>query len=185
MRLKTFLNYTLQLGILAFGSLIVAVATPFFYEHYESWAKGPTIAEGLNLEIHQADFDRGLAFYGKVDLSPEDRRKELQNFGVRELLNQEAMIEGTDKDPAFIAEMENYRKYRLAMRQVDKKIGDIQKHMPLSQEEIDAYPNPGNKLTREEVRAKALTDKQAAFSKKYLDDKWKNAGVIIHKENFK
>lgn len=88
--------------------------------------KGPYLAKVGNATITQADFERELKslpeFAQKFFQGPEGKEKFLGELVKKELLYQEALKKGLDKDAEFIKKLEDFRKITLITQLLEKEI---------------------------------------------------------------
>ncbi len=88
--------------------------------------KGPYLAKVGNATITQADFEREMKnlppFAQKLFEGPEGKEKFLQELVKKELLYQEALKKGLDKDPEYASKIEDYKKITLITQLLEKEL---------------------------------------------------------------
>src|SRR3990170_4964031 len=103
-------------------------------------SSGPVLAKINNTEITMADFNERLKEYPSVahggDLDIETKKGFLDNLIVRELLYQEAISKGLDKDKETAEILEEMRK-RILVEKFFKK--ELEEEIKISEEELKKY----------------------------------------------
>jgi len=88
--------------------------------------KGPYLAKVGTAKITQADLDKDIKhlpeFAQKLFEGPDGRRKFLDEMIKKELLYQEAVKKGFDKDPEYVRKLEEFKKLTLIGQLLEKEI---------------------------------------------------------------
>ncbi len=110
--------------------LIILLVT-FLFSAFISCAKkeeqkGPYLAKVGTAKITQADLERDIKhlpdFAQKLFEGPDGRRKFLDEMIKKELLYQEAVKKGVDKDPEYVRKLEEFKKLTLIGQLLEKEI---------------------------------------------------------------
>lgn len=137
----------------------------------QSQAQGPFVAKVGSSNITQADFDRefkSLPDYAQQMFEGEaGREKFLDEIIKKEILYQEALKKGIDKDPDFGKKLEEFRKLTLASLLLEKEI--MSKNKVSDQEAKDYYNKHKEEFTpTTQIKASHILVKTEDEAKKVL-----------------
>jgi EpsD family peptidyl-prolyl cis-trans isomerase len=103
-------------------------------------AKGPYLAIVGNTKITEADLDREMKtlpeFAQKLFAGGEGKEKFLNELIKKELLYQEAMKEGLDKDPEYLKKVEEFKKLTLIGQLLEK---DVESKAKVTDQDVKNY----------------------------------------------
>lgn len=134
--------------------------------------KGPYLAKVGNATITQADFEREMknlpAFAQKLFEGQEGKEKFLQELVKKELLYQEALKKGLDKDPEFSKKLEDYKKITLITQLLEKELEA--KAKVTEQDAKNYYEKHKNELASvSQIKASHILVKTEDEAKKILE----------------
>jgi len=125
-----------NLWFLIFGSLLAIAAAC----SKDGGKSGPTVARINDYQLSQEEFQRQLAaeleYRPEVKLTPQVRERFLDEVIGKELLIQEAVRRGLDREPVFIGIMERHWEAALIRRLLEKRGDEIQARIMVPEEEI-------------------------------------------------
>lgn len=134
--------------------------------------KGPYLAKVGNSTITQADFEREMKnlppFAQNLFVGPEGKEKFLQELVKKELLYQEALKKGLDKDPEYSKKLEDYKKITLITQLLEKELES--KAKVTEQDAREYYEKHKNELASvSQIKASHILVKTEDEAKKILE----------------
>ncbi len=156
---------------IAVGFFLIALLVSCSQKKVEQQAQGPFVAKVGNDVITQADFERELGSlpdYAKQMFEGEGgREKFLDEVIKKDILYQEAIKKGVDKDPDFKSRLEEFRKLTLASMLLEKEIMSKQK---VSDQEVKDYYNKHKEefTTTSQIKASHILVKTEEEANKVL-----------------
>lgn len=134
--------------------------------------KGPYLAKVGTVKITQADLDRDIKhlpeFAQKLFEGPEGKRKFLDEMIKKELLYQEAVKRGMDKDPEFVRKLEEFKKLTLIGQLLEK---EIEVKAKVTEQDVKDYyeKHKGELAAISQIRASHILVKTEEDAKKILE----------------
>ncbi len=134
--------------------------------------KGPYLAKVGSAKITQADFEREMKnlppFAQKLFEGKGGKEKFLDELIKKELLYQEALKKGLDKDAEFKEKVEDFKKISLISQVLEK---EIETKVTVTEQDVkDYYEKHKNELAAiSQIRAKHILVKTEAEAKKILE----------------
>ncbi|MDH5767569.1 MAG: peptidylprolyl isomerase [Nitrospirota bacterium] len=120
--------------------ILILTISLFFACAKKGEQKGPYLAKVGNVEITQADFEREIKnlpdFAQKMFENSSGKEKFLDELVKKEILYQEAIKKGFDKDSGYLKKVEDFKKITLVSVLLEK---EIEAKATLSEQDIKDY----------------------------------------------
>jgi len=133
--------------------------------------KGPYLAKVGNTKITQADFDRELNslpdFAQKMFEGSKGKERFLEELVKKEILYQEALKKGLDKDPEYLKKVNDFKKITLIGQLLEK---EIEEKARVSEKDAKDYyeKNKDDFASVSQIRARHILVKTEEEAKKIL-----------------
>ena len=154
-------------------AVVVAVLCVFVSCAKQGEQKGPYLAKVGNVKITDADLEREMKnlppFAQKLFEGIEGKKKFLNELVKKELLYQEALKEGLDKDATYVQKVEDFKKITLIGQLLEKELA---KKAKVTDEDIKQYYDEHKEdfSPTGQIRLGLIRVKTADEAKKILDD---------------
>jgi len=158
--------------------------------------KSAPVAKVNDYVIASDDFRQVLArsayFNDIVGLSLADKKRILDEEIRKELLIQEAIKLGLDKEPEFRQTIERYWEQTLIASLVKRQSASIQSRIIVTEDEIEnryrQMAQPGTELPpladlRQKLEKEIRDEKQTKALEEWTEDLWKKAKINLNEEN--
>ncbi|HIJ75198.1 MAG TPA: hypothetical protein HPP81_00610 [Deltaproteobacteria bacterium] len=158
--------------------------------------KAKPVARVNDYVIASDDFRQVLArsayFNDIVGLSLADKKRILDEEIRKELLIQEAIKLGLDKEPEFRQTIERYWEQTLIASLVKRQSASIQSRIIVTEDEIEnryrQMAQPGTELPpladlRQKLEKEIRDEKQTKALEEWTEDLWKKAKINLNEEN--
>ncbi len=158
--------------------------------------KAKPVAKVNDYVIASDDFRQVLAkaayFNDIVGISIEDKKRILDEEIRKELLIQEAIKLGLDKEPEFRQTIERYWEQTLITSLVKRQSASIQSGIIVTEDEIQnrykQMAQPGTELPpladlKEKLAKEIKDEKQAKLLEEWTENLWKKAKIDVNEEN--
>jgi hypothetical protein len=158
--------------------------------------KSKPVASVDDYVIDSDDFRQVLARSAHSDdivgLSLADKKRILDEEIRKELLIQEAIRQGIDKEPEFRQTIERYWEQTLITSLVRRKCASTQSCVIVTQDEIEnryrQMAQPGTELSpladlRRKLEKEISDEKQTKALEEWTEDLWKKAKIAVNEDN--
>jgi len=134
--------------------------------------KGPSLAKVGNVKITQADLEREMKnlpeFARKIFGGSGGKERFLDELIKKELLYQEALKKGLDKDAEYLKRVEDFKKITLISKLLEK---EMETRAKVSEQDVKDYyeKNRGNFASVRQIRASHILVKTEEEARKILE----------------